>query len=415
MLNIGSGMLRLAEFEKCLCVIYRLVNWPCQATSFFPAKFEVEFAFNPAFAERACLAVVFVRTRRDRMKRFFAAIFLLVLFGCVVTVNDTVLVGKERVASWNSKLVIAHRGASGYLPEHTIAAKAMAYAQGADYIEQDLVMTKDDEVVVLHDHHLDTVTNVSDVFPNRARDDGRFYVIDFTLAEIRQLAVYERFEERGGTRVPVFKDRFPLEKSSFRISTFAEEIELIQGLNKSTGRSVGIYPEIKSPAFHRAEGKDISAAVLQILKDYGYATKQDAVFLQCFDPYELQRIHQQLFPAMEMAVPLVQLLGTDPQFKPALTEEGLSQVATYADGIGPSMFLIAKSSSNGSGMEATDLVDRAHGLGLLVHPYTFRRDQLPEFADDYQQLLKIFLDDVGVDGVFTDFPDLTKEFIESNL
>lgn len=341
-----------------------------------------------------------------------AALFaLLFLFGCVVTVNDKVLAGKDRVASWKSKLVIAHRGASGYLPEHTIAAKAMAYAQGADYIEQDLVMTKDDEVVVLHDHYLDTVTNVADLFPHRAREDGRFYVIDFTLAEIRQLAVYERFANKGGSKAPVFNDRFPLEKSTFRVNTFAEEIELIQGLNKSTGRTVGIYPEIKSPAFHREAGKDISAAVLQVLKNYGYRTKQDPVFLQCFDPYELQRIYQQLFSEMEMAVPLVQLLGTDPQFKPALTEEGLAQVAAYADGIGPSMYLVVKP---GPGVEATDLVDRAHELGMVVHPYTFRRDQLPEFVDDYQQLLKIFLDDVGVDGVFTDFPDLTKEFIASN-
>jgi glycerophosphoryl diester phosphodiesterase len=107
----------------------------------------------------------------------------------------------------------------------------------------------------------------------------------------------------------------------------------------------------------------------------------------------------------------VQLLGTDPQFEPALTEEGLAQVAAYADGIGPSMFLVVKP---GSVVEVTDLVDRAHELDMVVHPYTFRRDQLPAFVDDYQQLLRIFLDDVGVDGVFTDFPDLTKEFIASN-
>jgi glycerophosphoryl diester phosphodiesterase len=341
------------------------------------------------------------------------SVFLTFLFlcGCVVTVNERVLVGKDRVTSWNSKLVIAHRGASGYLPEHTIAAKAMAYGQGADYIEQDLVMTKDDEIVVLHDHYLDTVTNVSDVFPSRARKDGRFYVIDFTLAEIRQLAVYERFAKDGSMKTPVFKGRFPLEKSTFRVNTFAEEIELVQGLNKSTGRTVGIYPEIKSPAFHREEGKDISAAVIRILKDYGYRTKQDPVFLQCFDSYELQRIHQQLLPEMGMAVPLVQLLGTNPQFKPALTEEGLERVAAYADGIGPSLYLVVK---QGSSVEATDLVDRAHELGLVVHPYTFRADELPEFADDYQQLLRIYLKDVGVDGLFTDFPDLTKEYIASN-
>jgi len=159
----------------------------------------------------------------------------MLLVGCVMTVNDRVLVGKDRVTLWQSKLVIAHRGASGYLPEHTLAAKAMAYAQGAHFIEQDLVMTQDDQVVVLHDHHLDTVTNVRDVFPNRARADGRYYVIDFTLAELRKLAVIERFKQSDGTKTAVFERRFPLEKSSFRISTFAEEIELIQGLNQSTG------------------------------------------------------------------------------------------------------------------------------------------------------------------------------------
>lgn len=339
----------------------------------------------------------------------------LFLCGCVVTADDNVVTSANRVAEWESKRVIAHRGASGYLPEHTIAAKAMAYAQGADYIEQDLVMTRDGEVVVLHDHHLDTVTNVRDVFPDRARADGRFYVIDFSLAELRQLAVSERFRMDSDERSAVFEGRFPPGHSSFGISTFAEEIELIQGLNKSTGRSVGIYPEIKSPAFHRDEGMDISAAVLEILREYGYATKQDTVFLQCFDPVELQRIHDELLPELNMAVPLVQLLGTGPDFEPLLTEQGLQRVAAYADGIGPSMFLIIKKDSAAANLQATDLVDRAHGLGLVVHPYTFRRDRLPGFVDDYEELLAIYLDDMDVDGVFTDFPDLTVTFLESNL
>ncbi len=339
----------------------------------------------------------------------------LFLSGCGITANDNVLIGKNRVANWQSKLVIAHRGASGYLPEHTIAAKAMAYAQGADYIEQDLVMTRDGEVVVLHDHHLDTVSNVRDVFPDRARADGRFYVIDFTLSELRQLAVSERFQMDSDHQSAVFEDRFPLGQSSFGISTFAEEIELVHGLNKSTGRSVGIYPEIKSPAFHREEEKDISMAVLEVLREYGYSTMQDKVFLQCFDPFELQRIHDELLPAMNMAVPLVQLLGTGPEFEPLLTEQGLQRVAAYADGIGPSMFLIIKPDSVATGLQGTDLVERAHGLGLIVHPYTFRRDQLPAFVEDFDELLQIYLDDMDVDGVFTDFPDLTVTFLESNL
>ena len=339
----------------------------------------------------------------------------LFLCGCVVPANDNVVIGKNRVADWENKLVIAHRGASGYLPEHTIAAKAMAYAQGADYIEQDLVMTRDGEVVVLHDHHLDTVTNVRDVFPGRARADGRFYVIDFALAELRQLAVSERFRVDSDKRSAVFEGRFPPGLSSFGISTFAEEIELIQGLNKSTGRSAGIYPEIKSPAFHREEGKDISAAVLEILREYGYSTMQDKVFLQCFDAFELQRIHNELLPAMKMAIPLVQLLGTGPEFEPALTEQGLRRVAAYANGIGPSMSLIVGPDSVASDLQVTDLVERAHALGLVVHPYTFRRDRLPAFVDDYEQLLKIYFDDMDVDGVFTDFPDLTVAFLESKL
>lgn len=342
-------------------------------------------------------------------------IIMTLLAGCVVTVNDQVFVGKDRVAQWQSKLVIAHRGASGYLPEHTLAATAMAYAQGADFIEQDLVMTRDDQVVVLHDHYLDTVTDVADVFPGRARSDGRFYVIDFTLAELRQLAVSERFRLKGADKVAVYGQRFPLEKSSFQINTFAEEIELIQGLNKSTGRSVGIYPEIKSPAFHRGEGKDISAAVLEVLKSYGYNEQQDKVFLQCFDPYELQRIHGELLPSLNMTVPLVQLLGTGPEFKAALTSEGMKAVASYADGIGPSMQLIVKPHSTAKDVQTSNLVPLAHELGLVVHPYTFRRDQLPGYAADYDQLLEIFLNDIGVDGVFTDFPDLTVEYIESKL
>ena len=339
----------------------------------------------------------------------------MVLVGCVVAVNDRVQVGKDRVTLWQSKLVIAHRGASGYLPEHTLAAKAMAYAQGADFIEQDLVMSKDDHVVVLHDHHLDTVTNVRDVFPNRARADGRYYVVDFTLEELRQLAVSERFKLSDGARVAVYEQRFPLGKSSFRIATFAEEIELVEGLNQSTGGSVGIYPEIKSPAFHRGEGKDISVAVLKVLKTYGYSERQDKFFLQCFDAAELQRIRRELLPAVNMDVALVQLLGTGPEFRAALTPEGMKTVASYADGIGPSMQLIVEPDSTAVKLKTTDLVQRAHDMDLVVHPYTFRRDLLPAYAADYDELLDIFLNDIGVDGVFTDFPDLTVEYIESNL
>ncbi len=313
-------------------------------------------------------------------------------------------------------LVIAHRGASGYLPEHTLAAKALAYGQGADYIEQDLVMTRDDELVVLHDVHLDAVTNVRDVFPDRERDDGRYYVIDFTLDEIRQLSVVERFVWDQGMGSPVFRERFPPGLSSFHVHTFAEEIELIQGLNRSTGKAVGIYPEMKSPAFHRAEGKDIARATLAVLKAYGYSRPTDLVFLQCFDQQELRRIRAELLPALGMSVRLIQLIAPGGQHAPLLKPSGLAAIAEYAVGIGPSMNLIVASDSDPSALKVTDVVRDAHEMGLQVHPYTFRRDAgaIPAYASDYNDLLRIFIDDVGVDGVFTDFPDLTRHYLRAN-
>lgn len=151
------------------------------------------------------------------------------------------------LAADEGKIVIAHRGASGYLPEHTLESKALAYGMGADYLEQDLVMTKDDQLVVMHDHFLDGITDVAERFPGRARPDGRYYVVDFTLDEVRSLRMTEPFQLVDGKQVPVYPARFPLWKSSFRIHTFQEEIEMIQGLNKSTGKHIGIYPEIKAP------------------------------------------------------------------------------------------------------------------------------------------------------------------------
>ena len=124
-------------------------------------------------------------------------------------------------AAWvaEGQIVIAHRGASGYLPEHTLASKALAYGMGADYIEQDVVLTSDDHAVVLHDIHLDTVTNVAEVFPDRARDNGRHFAIDFTLDEIRQLSVYERFSRETGAAV--YTRRFPLHQARFSVPTLA--------------------------------------------------------------------------------------------------------------------------------------------------------------------------------------------------
>ncbi len=312
------------------------------------------------------------------------------------------------------KLVIAHRGASGYLPEHTLAAKAVAHVMGADYLEQDVVLSKDGVPMVLHDIHIDTVTDVVQVFPDRARRDGRFYAIDFTLDELKSLTVMERGDQAGW---PVFPGRFPRGAASFQIPTLAEEIELIQGLNLSTGREAGIYPEIKAPAWHRAEGHDISATVLEVLADYGYADPDDLVFVQCFDWHETQRIRGEL----GWRGKLVQLLGENAwneapgvDYDALRTAEGLAAIAEVADGIGPSMHHVVPGVDATGRPIVTDLVAHAHALGLVVHPYTFRADALPPYAASLEEALRIFLDEAGVDGVFTDFPDRAVAFLRGS-
>ncbi|MEX2365555.1 MAG: glycerophosphodiester phosphodiesterase [Pseudohongiellaceae bacterium] len=328
------------------------------------------------------------------------------------------------------KLVIAHRGASGYLPEHTLAAKVLAHAQGAHYLEQDVVMTSDDELVVLHDITLDRVTDVATKFPGRQRQDGRFYVVDFTLAEIRQLKVSEAFNRLAGVELPLFPERFPLWASRFHINTLAEEIELIQGLNHTSGRKAGIYPEIKSPWFHHQEGKDISRAILPVLKQYGYDHRESGIFLQTFDFNELLRVKQELLPEFDMDIPLVQLIAaSSAQETFTQTEdgnwvpydydwmhdaEGMELIARYADGVGPSMNMIVTESPSAEPV-FTEFVSHAHSAGLLVHPYTFRQDtgRIPAYARDFEELLDIFLFQIDVDGVFTDYPDRAVNFLRS--
>lgn len=310
------------------------------------------------------------------------------------------------------KLIIAHRGASGYLPEHTLAAKAMAHTQGAHYVEQDVVLTKDGVPVVLHDIYLDTVTNVAELFPGRQRADGRAYVIDFTLAEIKRLRVNERISLKTGKRV--FPNRFPPNKASFSVPTLAEEIELIQGLNATTGRTVGIYPEVKKPAFHRAEGQDISRIVLDVLKAYGYADKTGPVYLQCFDWIETQRIRRELGYKGKLTQLITENDGTESpevDFDWLRTADGLAAVAQVADAIGPWIPHVVSGLGADGTPEITDLVETAHGLGLAVHPYTFRADQLPEGAASLAQVFDVFLVQANVDGVFTDFPDQGVAFL----
>lgn len=314
------------------------------------------------------------------------------------------------------KVVIAHRGASGYLPEHTLEAKAMAYAMGAHYIEQDVVMTKDDQLIVLHDITLDRTTDVSDQYPNRARDDGRYYSIDFTLEEIRGLNAGEGFRLVNGQKVQGYENRFPMGAASFSIPTLEEEIQFIQGLNLSTGNDIGIYPEIKQPEFHRNEGKDISAAVVALLKKYGYTTKQDKVFLQTFSFAELEIIKSDILPAAGIEIKLVQLIGSESSYPWMFEDNGMNILAEFADGIGPEKGLVISRSSTRNKLEITSLVERAHAAGLEVHPYTYRLDsgQVPDYAEDFEDLLRKHYFGANVDGLFTDFPDRAIKFLQAN-
>lgn len=313
--------------------------------------------------------------------------YLILLSSSVMAQNQT-----------QHQIVIAHRGASGYLPEHTMESKSMAHAMGADYVEQDLVLTKDNVPVVMHDIYLDDVTDVAQIYPDRSREDGRYYIIDFTLQEVLRLSVNERINIK--TQQLEFPNRFPRGKSLFRLHTFENEIELIQGLNQSSGKQVGIYPEIKNPAFHKKHGKDISKIVLDILKKYGYHQKTDRCILQCFDAAELKRIRFDL----KSDLFLTQLM----EFPDGISD--LKDYAHYADAVGPPISQLIVSSYKIQGKTYSDLITEAHKLKLKVHPYTLRTEELKGFSN-FDALLEFCFDTLNIDGAFTDFPDKTANFL----
>ena len=299
--------------------------------------------------------------------------------------------------------VIAHRGASGYLPEHTLEGVAMAHAMGVDYIEQDVVLTRDNEVIVLHDLYLDAVTDVAKRYPGRQRHDGHFYAIDFDLEEIRTLTLHERLAANGK---PAFPGRFPPDKGVFRVPTLREEIELVQGLNRSTGVDVGIYVEPKAPAWHREQGRNLVFEVVRILAEAGYDSRDDRAILQSFDMDSLIYAREEL----ECDLKLVQLIGENrwrespSDFDYLQTGQGLAAIADYADGIGPWLPQAVHISGANAGTP-TGLVAAAHRHGLLVHAYTLRADQLPRAIPNMDTALKVLTERVGLDGVFTDHPD----------
>jgi glycerophosphoryl diester phosphodiesterase len=304
----------------------------------------------------------------------------------------------EKVA--NTPIVIAHRGASAYLPEHTLASKALAYGMGADYLEQDVIASRDGELLVLHDLSLDAVSDVATKFESRQREDGHFYCIDFDLDEIRTLQFGERTTLTNGQLN--YPNRFPRDAGSFPVVTLREELRFLKGLNHATGRCTGIFTEIKAPAWHREQGIELSELILATLNEFGYPDKDVPVLLACFDAEELRKIRQQTGPGLK----IIQLLSR----KAVVDTHVLSDTAAYADGIGPSIDLIYQGKNNTGQPILTDLVKQAQDLGLAVCPYTFRADDLPVGIESFEALLDLFVTQLGVDGVITDFTDRVVAF-----
>lgn len=301
--------------------------------------------------------------------------------------------------------IIAHRGACGYLPEHTLPAVELAHTFDADYIEQDVVLTSDGVPIVLHDVTLELTTNVATLFPERHRDDGLFYAIDFTLEEIKALNAHERKDSLGN---PVFPERYSGTEAEFKVPTLAEEIETVDRLNKASDKRTGVYIELKRPEFHEQEGVDIYQAVLDVLTTFDRLGENAETVIQCFDPETLKRFaHEGIFKG-----PLVQLVLTESianwrgDFEAMHTTSGLKEVAEYAHGIGPDVNLLENESGGSS-----EMVVAAKKLGLFLHPYTLRADSESIPGVNFEALHKKLFIDLEVDGAFTDFADQTRELL----
>ncbi|MWV62403.1 glycerophosphodiester phosphodiesterase [Helicobacter saguini] len=366
-----------------------------------------------------------MRSKRDSISIAIqvAAFFILVLY---LSGHLSFLKAAALDSNGKNKVTIAHRGASGYVPEHTLESKVLAYQMGADFLEQDVALSKDNRLIVVHDLYIENLTNVADIFPNRKRQDGHYYVIDFTLDELKSLKFSEPFEIKNGRKVPIYPQRFPIFTSTFSFHTLEEEIEFIQGLNKTLGRNVGIYVETKAPWFHKQNGKDISLETLKVLKKYGYDSKNSNVYFQSFDYPDLVRVRTELLPKLKMDLKLVALVGYNDwletyefkggkwlpyDFSYLQDSKNFAEIAKVAQGVGPTLDMLY-SIQNGRAV-ANDYCKSALKNGLNCHPYTLRADALPKGVKSVDEALELILYKAGADGIFSDFPDLAVKFIES--
>src|SRR5215211_4697169 len=342
----------------------------------------------------------------------------------------------------NSPLVIGHRGASGFVPEHTLQSYRLAIKLGADYVEPDLVMTKDHVLIARHepiigDSDPSTTGDSTDIgdavkYPQfQSRETTReldgvpttgFWASDFTLAEIKTLGARQT---RGG-RPTEFNGKF-------KVPTLQEIINLVKRRSHKLGRKIGIYPETKHPTFHKDLGLPLEQRLVNVLKKNGLNRRHAPVLIQSFEQSSLKELNTMTRVRL---IQLVDANDTDASGNPTYaapfdrpydwtvsgdptlmsrtfgffaTDEGLDEVKTYADGIGPWKVYIIPIAGGGGGAvfapPTPNLVDRAHAHGLLIHTWTFRDDAFPSGfpGGPVEELLAFYK--LGVDGVFADFPD----------
>lgn len=319
-------------------------------------------------------------------------------------------------------LVIAHRGASGYVPEHTLASYALAVLQGADYIEPDLVMTRDGELVARHDNELGLTTDVSQrhEFADRKRTqmvDGvsltGWFSEDFTLAELKTLRAIERIPDirPGNARLD----------GSLEIPTLQEIIDLVKTLQLSERRRIGLYIETKHPTHFQQLGLSMERPLVHTLHRNGYAGRKAPVYIQSFEVENLKTLSRltqlrlvQLFSGGQPYDQ--QVRGSELTYAQMATAEGLKAISRYAAGVGPEKSYVIPRDANGNLGQPTDFVPNAHAAGLKVHPYTFRAENAflptnlragdaPADRGDIEAEIRAFLD-AGIDGLFIDHPDV---------